>query len=357
MRSWSVAAVVLLAAWAAGCGGNSTPVGVTVAPNPATVLLNSSLQFVSNVSGASATTVTWQVCLPPTSSSSTTPPPPTTMPTDCTPIPGVATPKGGTVLTGYGTIQQNGLYTAPPALPTPNTAVILVTSTVDATAFAMASLTIESGIRVQVTPPTATIGPLESFQFTATVKGPTNNTGVSWTLSLAGNNNPPALGTITPAGLYTAPGTSPGVVTVTATSAADPTQSGSAASQHLVRRSADAHERRPRRGRAGFGATGRLSNWNEFREYESGCRDGSESIADRAAGKLRLFPEHDIAPRHASGERAFGSRIGLDSDTEPDDSCERLRSAAVECVPGCAGTDCRFARERVAKLGERERGP
>jgi len=228
MRSWSVAAVVLLAAWAAGCGGNSTPVGVTVAPNPATVLLNSSLQFVSNVSGASATTVTWQVCLAPTSSSGKTPPPPTTKPTDCTPIPGIPTPEGGTVLTGYGTIQQNGLYTAPPALPTPNTAVILVTSTIDSSAFAMASLTIESGITVQVTPPTATIGPLESFQFTATVKGPTNNTGVSWTLSLAGNNNPPALGTITPAGLYTAPGASPGVVTVTATSAADPTQSGSA---------------------------------------------------------------------------------------------------------------------------------
>ena len=228
MRSWSVAAVVLLAAWAAGCGGNSTPVGVNVAPNPATVLLNSSLQFLSNVSGASATTVTWQVCLAPTSSSGTTPPPPTTVPTDCTPIPGIPTPKGGTVLTGYGTIQQNGLYTAPPTLPTPNTAVILVTSTVDANAFAMAALTIDSGIRVQVTPPSATIGPLESFQFTATVRGSTNNTGVSWTLSLAGNSNPPALGTITPAGLYTAPGASPGVVTVTATSAADPTHSGSA---------------------------------------------------------------------------------------------------------------------------------
>ncbi len=228
MRSWSVAAVVLLAAWAAGCGGNSTPVGVTVAPNPATVLLNSSLQFVSNVSGASATTVTWQVCLTPTSSSGTTPPPVTTKPTDCTPIPGIPTPNGGTVLTGYGTIQQNGLYTAPPALPTPNTAVILVTSTVDSSAFAMASLTIDSGIRVQVTPPTATIGPLESFQFTATVHGSTNNSGVSWTLSLAGNNNPPALGTISSAGLYMAPGASPGVVTVTATSAADPTQSGSA---------------------------------------------------------------------------------------------------------------------------------
>jgi len=228
MRSWSVAAVVLFAAWAAGCGGNSTPVGVTVTPNPATVLLNSSLQFSASVSGASTTTVTWQICLPATTSSGTTPPPPTTKPTACTPIPGVATPKGNTVLTGYGVIQQDGLYTAPAVLPTPNKAVILVTSTVNTNDFVVGDLTIDSGIRVQVTPPTATIGPLESFQFTATVTGPTSDRGVSWTLSLANNSNPPPLGTISAAGLYTAPATSPGAVTVTATSAADPTESGTA---------------------------------------------------------------------------------------------------------------------------------
>src|SRR5579862_778943 len=228
MRSWSVGAVVLLAAWAAGCGGNSTPVGITISPSPETVLLNSSVLFSASVTGASAATVTWQVCLPATSTSGTTPPPITTKPTDCTPIPGVTTPKGDTVLTGYGTIQQNGLYTAPATLPTPNKAVILVTSTVDTTAFETDQLTIESGISVQVTPPTATIGPLESFQFTATVTGPTNDHGVTWTLSLTNNTNPPPLGTITPGGLFTAPATSPGTITVTATSSADPTQSASA---------------------------------------------------------------------------------------------------------------------------------
>ncbi|MGC2329987.1 MAG: hypothetical protein WA581_00905 [Candidatus Acidiferrales bacterium] len=228
MRSWSIAAVVLLAAWAAGCGGNSTPAGVTVTPNPETVLLNSSVQFEASVTGVSTTTVTWQVCLAATSSSGTTPPPPTTKPTDCTPIPGVATPKGETVLTGYGTIQQNGLYTAPAVLPTPKTAVILATSTVDPTAFVVANLTIDSGIRVQVTPLTAIISSSESFQFTATVTGPTSDRGVSWTLGQPGVTNPPALGTISSGGLYTAPGMPPGAVTVTATSSADPTESGSA---------------------------------------------------------------------------------------------------------------------------------
>lgn len=229
MRVWSLGAVALLAAWAAGCGGNSTAVGITIVPNPETVLLNSSVQFSASVTGASAATVTWQVCLPATSTSGTTPPPATTKPTACTPIPGVTTPKGDTVLTGYGTIQQNGLYTAPATLPTPNKAVILVTSTVDTNAFETDPLTIESGITVQVTPATATIGPLESFQFTANVTGPTNDRGVTWTLSLGTETNPPALGTITSTGLYTAPATSPGTVTVTATSSADPTQSGSAA--------------------------------------------------------------------------------------------------------------------------------
>ena len=228
MRSWGIGAVALLGAWAAGCGGNSTPVGVTVTPNPETVLLNTSVQFESNVTGASTSTVTWQVCLPATTVSSTKPAPVTTKPTDCTPIPGVPTPKGDTVLTGYGSISQTGLYTAPAVLPTPKTAVILVTSTVDTTAFVTDDLTIDSGIRVQVTPPTATIGALESFQFTGTVTGPTNDRGVTWTLSLSGNSNPPPLGTITPAGLYTAPGSSPGAITVTATSSADPTESGSA---------------------------------------------------------------------------------------------------------------------------------
>jgi len=228
MRSWGIGAVALLAAWAAGCGGNSTPVGITVSPTPETVLLNSSVQFSASVTGASTTTVTWQVCLPATSTSGTTPPPPTTKPTDCTPIPGVPTPKGDTVLTGYGVIQQSGLYTAPAVLPTPNKAVILVVSTVDPTAFVTADLTIDSGIRVQVTPLTAIISPTESFQFTANVTGPTTDRGVSWTLSQSGTTNPPPLGTISSSGLYTAPPTSPGSVIVTATSSADPTQSGSA---------------------------------------------------------------------------------------------------------------------------------
>jgi DNA-binding beta-propeller fold protein YncE len=225
MRLWGLGAVIFLTAVIAGCGGNSTALSVTISgpsQSPITVLINNSVQFAANVTSG---TVTWQVCLPPASTASGTPPPPTTKPTVCTPIPGVTPPKGTTVLTGYGTITTTGLYTAPSTVPTPNTAFILAVSTADATEFGTFTVNISSGIVVTVSPTTATLGPLEMFQFTANVTGTTNN-AVSW--SLSGSTTGPALGTISASGLYTAPGISPGSVTVTAQSAADSTKQGTA---------------------------------------------------------------------------------------------------------------------------------
>ncbi|MGD1209785.1 MAG: hypothetical protein ABR973_00315 [Candidatus Acidiferrales bacterium] len=225
MRLWGLGAVIFLTAVIAGCGGNSTAITVTISgplPSPMTVLINNSVQFAASVTTG---TVTWQVCLPPASTASGTPPPPTTEPTVCTPIPGVTTPKGTTVLTGYGTITSTGLYTAPSTVPTPNTAFILAVSTTNSTEFGTFTVNIDSGIVVTVSPTTATIGPLQMFQFTADVTG-TTNTAVSW--SLSGSTTGPALGTISASGLYTAPGTSPGAVTVTAQSAADSTKQGTA---------------------------------------------------------------------------------------------------------------------------------
>ncbi|MGD0956673.1 MAG: hypothetical protein ABR953_07555 [Candidatus Acidiferrales bacterium] len=225
MRLWGLGAVIFLTVVIAGCGGNSTAITVTISgplPSPMTVLVNNSVQFSASVTTG---TVTWQVCLPPASTAKGTPPPPTTEPTVCTPIPGVTTPKGTTVLTGYGTITSTGLYTAPPTVPTPNTAFILAVSTANSTEFGTFTVNIDSGIVVQVSPTTATIGPLEMFQFTADVTG-TSNTAVSW--SLSGSATGAALGTISASGLYTAPATSPGTVTITAQSAADSTKQGTA---------------------------------------------------------------------------------------------------------------------------------
>jgi hypothetical protein len=83
-----------------------------------------------------------------------------------------------------------------------------------------------SGVSVQVSPRSATLQQSGTQQFTATVTG-TTNTAVTWSIQ-------PQVGTLTPNGqsaLYTAPAviTNQQVVTITATSIADSTKSGSAA--------------------------------------------------------------------------------------------------------------------------------
>lgn len=218
MRVWGLGAAMLLAVLVAGCGGSSTTVGVTItgpSAAPIGVVVNNSVQFAAAATGRSTTTVFFQICLP--AATSTTQPTNCTQgqgPTQCT-IPSVSSP-----LAGYGTITANGLYTAPAKVPTPNSALIVATSCVDSTAYSTIAILIDSTVRVQVSPTSATIGPLETFQFTATVTG-TSNTAVSWTLS-------PSVGTISPAGLYTAPASPSGTVTITATSAEDSTQTATA---------------------------------------------------------------------------------------------------------------------------------
>jgi YVTN family beta-propeller protein len=137
---------------------------------------------------------------------------------------------------GYGTITQTGLYTAPPAPPNPNSFVVMAISTVSPdlnetgqstnTYFGIANVQIDSGVRVLVTPATATIGTGETQQFVATVTG-TTDTAVSWEVNgIAGGNS--TTGLINNNGSYTAPTTAPaGTLTITATSAADTTKSGS----------------------------------------------------------------------------------------------------------------------------------
>ena len=241
MRVWRLGVALLLAGMAAACGGNSTAVGVIVtAPgittgSTATVVTNGTLQFGATVTGASATTVFWRICLPAAQ--------PTIQPTNCTPVPSTASNLGtvptttGTGPVGYGTVTQTGLYTAPPTPPNPNSFVVMAISTISPylnetgqvtnSYFGIANVQIDSGVRVQVTPSTATIASGETLQFSATVSG-TSNQGVSWLVNgIAGGNS--STGLISPSGNYTAPTTTPGgTVTITATAAADPTKSGTA---------------------------------------------------------------------------------------------------------------------------------
>ncbi len=71
MRVWQIGAAMVLAACVAGCGGNSTPVGVTVTPtgtaaSPQTVVISGQQPFIATVTGTSTSTVNWFICLPPT---------------------------------------------------------------------------------------------------------------------------------------------------------------------------------------------------------------------------------------------------------------------------------------------------
>ncbi len=234
MRVWKVGAAIILAAGLSACGGNSTPVGVTLFPlgtatSPVPVIVSvppgqspGQVQFTSTVTGTSTSTVNWLVCLPPPNLTVKHP-----IPLNCG------------QLTGFGTISTAGLYIAPPTPPTPNIFVVAAQSTVNQNIYGISFVEVGSGIRVSIAPTTATIAPGESFLFTPTVSG-TTNTAVTWSVTgngttVVGGNSTigficpnPAAPQPCPAGTYIAPLTSPGSVTITATSAADTSQSATA---------------------------------------------------------------------------------------------------------------------------------
>jgi YVTN family beta-propeller protein len=193
MRSLRVGAAFLFAALLAGCGGNSTPVGISISPTTATVVLRvGTVQFAAPVTGTSNTLVTWSIA------------------------------STGSA-TNIGSITQTGFYTAPTTLPMPNTVRVTATAQANTAITANAIVTVVSGVIVTITPPNATIGTNETLQFTATVTG-TNNTAVNFLINGINPNAP--FGSISPTGLYTAPASvpSPNTFNVTAVSAEDPAQ-------------------------------------------------------------------------------------------------------------------------------------
>jgi DNA-binding beta-propeller fold protein YncE len=216
-------------------------VGITItgpALAPLAIIVNQSAQFTATVTGISTSTVFWQICEPPAVASTTIPP------TMCTagqgPTTGCTITNVKSPITGFGTITANGLYTAPPTVPSPAKLLIVATSCIKANAFMTFQITIDSGIRVQVIPSSASLGPGENFQFTDQVTG-TNDTGVVWEVNTIPGGNA-TVGFICPSGAAgnpCTPGTSPGEyfapaagsatsLTIAAQSGADPTEEGTA---------------------------------------------------------------------------------------------------------------------------------
>ncbi len=182
----------------AGCGSNtsnsgsttSTPVSVSLNQTTANIAVGATTQFTATVTGSSNTAVTWAV----------------------------DSVSGGNA--SVGTITAAGLYTAPSVT---GTHTVTATSVADTSASAKATVTV---LRLMsVSPGSAMIGAGLTQQFSATVPG-SSNTSVNWSVDqIAGGNA--TVGTISAAGLYTAPATV-GSHTITATTTSTPATSASA---------------------------------------------------------------------------------------------------------------------------------
>ncbi len=237
MRLGMLGAVMIVAGAMAGCGTSQT-ITVSITPTSGTVILAGSQSFGASVAGNANTLVTWDVCnvAPASEATGASNAPNITMPTGCV--------TGGN--SALGTILTNGLYTAPAKLPSASSVSIVAISQANTTVFAIVNITLDSGIRVTLTPASAAIGTSEQFQLSATVTG-TSNTTVTWSVSGVANGNA-QVGTIAPTQCSVAmpiipnqpippPGTSvacftapnsPQTVQISATSAADTTNVGTA---------------------------------------------------------------------------------------------------------------------------------
>ena len=194
MKHVAAAIAILFAATMIGCGSSgSGAVSISISPTSTTVALGRTQQFTATLNNTSNTAVTWQVN-------------------------GVV---GGNSITG--TITTSGLYTAPLS---PTSVTVTVVSVADTTQGASAAVTV--ALPISISPTTAAIGLSGTVQFTATVTFSTN-TAVTWQVNGVNGGNA-TVGTISTAGLYTAPASlpNPNSVTITVVALADPTQAVSA---------------------------------------------------------------------------------------------------------------------------------
>lgn len=144
---------------------------------------------------------------------------------------------------GGNVVADTATYTAPSTPPSPATVTVTVTPQADPTKKAQATMAVQAGVSVSLSPATDTLAANHHVTLTAQIFG-TTNTGVSWSVSgVSGGNT--TLGQICAVGSspcqsvtsgtalqvdYLAPGAipQPNPVSVVATSAADTTKSASA---------------------------------------------------------------------------------------------------------------------------------
>jgi hypothetical protein len=173
-------------------------IAVSVSPSSVQVAVGTKQQFTATVTGTSNPSVTWTLS-------------------------GASCGSGA-----CGTLSSTGLYTAPSSVPASPHVTITATSTLDTTRSSTAAVTIIPPLAIKVTPANALVAVNGQQPFFATVIG-SLNTGVTWSVTGPGCSGPQC-GTISAAGLYTAPANvpSPATITVKAASQAAPSQTASA---------------------------------------------------------------------------------------------------------------------------------
>jgi len=194
-------------------------VSVSVTPGTATLAVNHRVTLTAQVFGGVNTGVTWsangiaggngavgQTCV-----------------VGSNPCQTVTSQAG----TGGGALQVD--YVAPGAGPTPNPVTVQATSITDATKSGSSQVTVINHVIVSVQPASATLAPLSSQMFTASVLG-TSNQNVVWQVQGTGCAVAGSCGTVNANGSYTAPASAPApdALQVVAISAEDSSQSGTA---------------------------------------------------------------------------------------------------------------------------------
>jgi hypothetical protein len=156
----------------------SLGVRISVSPQTTLAIANQTAQFAAKVTGASNTAVTWSLS------------------------------------PNVGSLSAAGLYTAPASVPARQFVNLLATSVADGTKITGGTVILEP-VSVFLSPGSTTLYASQTQQFVAAVTG-SNNSGVTWTIN-------PQVGSISSAGLYTAPAsiTSTQSLTITATSNTD----------------------------------------------------------------------------------------------------------------------------------------
>jgi hypothetical protein len=164
------------------------------------VLLGATQSFAATVTNTTDTTVTWSVN---------------------------GTPGG---YASAGTIDADGIYTAPVDLPAPAAVLIQATSVADPSKNSTAAVMIVSDVSVSLMPATVLVELGAVQPFTAAVNSKSKpNPSVAWTIS-GGACNSAFCGSMNSSGNYTAPPVlpSPTSISLTATSVADPSKSAAA---------------------------------------------------------------------------------------------------------------------------------